>query len=159
MYEILLIAVFYLCERKAFVFSLRTIYILWVDCVSVIWTLALVQCVVALFHVRLLPPPSSFPPQCCGHHWHVPCVSVVLQVRAASTVTSWSNQTPAALPTVPPLQVGSAPDHQVLWTPTQPSHNVLRCWCLQMITRSLAWLMLQPTCCWSIIVLPAFSLK
>lgn len=104
-----------------------------------------------------LPPP--LPPQCCGHHWHVPCVSVVLQVRAASTVTSWSNQTPAALPTVPPpLQVGSAPDHQVLWTPTQPSHNVLRCWCLQMITRSLAWLMLQPTC-WSTIFLPAFYLK
>lgn len=38
----------------------------------------------------------------------------VLQVRAASTVTSWSNQTPTALPNVPPpLQVGSAPDHQV----------------------------------------------
>ncbi|KAM9735637.1 LOW QUALITY PROTEIN: protein transport protein Sec31A [Menidia menidia] len=33
-------------------------------------------------------------------------------VRAASTVTSWSNQTPTALPNVPPppLQVGSAPE-------------------------------------------------
>ncbi|XP_056258828.1 protein transport protein Sec31A isoform X3 [Seriola aureovittata] len=35
-------------------------------------------------------------------------------VRAASTVTSWSNQTPTALPNVPPpLQVGSASDQQV----------------------------------------------
>ncbi|XP_069557726.1 protein transport protein Sec31A isoform X2 [Brachyistius frenatus] len=36
-------------------------------------------------------------------------------VRAASTVTSWSNQTPTALPNVPPppLQVGSTSDQQV----------------------------------------------
>uniref|UniRef100_A0A7N5ZQR7 Protein transport protein Sec31A n=1 Tax=Anabas testudineus TaxID=64144 RepID=A0A7N5ZQR7_ANATE len=35
-------------------------------------------------------------------------------VRAASTVTSWSNQTPTALPNVPPpLQVGNASDQQV----------------------------------------------
>uniref|UniRef100_A0A1A7Y5M7 Protein transport protein Sec31A n=2 Tax=Iconisemion striatum TaxID=60296 RepID=A0A1A7Y5M7_9TELE len=36
-------------------------------------------------------------------------------VRAASTVTSWSNQTPTALPNVPPppLQVGSASDQKV----------------------------------------------
>uniref|UniRef100_A0A7N8WTV2 Protein transport protein Sec31A n=1 Tax=Mastacembelus armatus TaxID=205130 RepID=A0A7N8WTV2_9TELE len=35
-------------------------------------------------------------------------------VRAASTVTSWSNQTPTALPNVPPpLQVGSTADQQV----------------------------------------------
>ncbi|TKS85026.1 Protein transport protein [Collichthys lucidus] len=36
-------------------------------------------------------------------------------VRAASTVTSWSNQTPTALPNVPPppLQVGSASEQQV----------------------------------------------
>ncbi|XP_056874425.1 protein transport protein Sec31A isoform X4 [Takifugu flavidus] len=34
-------------------------------------------------------------------------------VRAASTVTSWSNQTPTALPNVPlPLQVGNAPEHK-----------------------------------------------
>uniref|UniRef100_A0A3Q3JI81 Protein transport protein Sec31A n=1 Tax=Monopterus albus TaxID=43700 RepID=A0A3Q3JI81_MONAL len=35
-------------------------------------------------------------------------------VRAASTVTSWSNQTPTALPNVPPpFQVGSAAEQQV----------------------------------------------
>nr|XP_015798571.2 protein transport protein Sec31A isoform X1 [Nothobranchius furzeri] len=34
-------------------------------------------------------------------------------VRAASTVTSWSNQTPTALPIAPPLQVGSASDQKV----------------------------------------------
>ena len=43
----------------------------------------------------------------------------MLQVRAASTVTSWSNQTPTALPTVPPpLQ-----DQQVHRPPTWPPHT------------------------------------
>ncbi|XP_040914867.1 protein transport protein Sec31A isoform X2 [Toxotes jaculatrix] len=41
-------------------------------------------------------------------------------VRAASTVTSWSNQTPTALPNVPPpLQVGNASDQQV-----EPSNSM-----------------------------------
>ncbi|XP_070780325.1 protein transport protein Sec31A isoform X2 [Enoplosus armatus] len=41
-------------------------------------------------------------------------------VRAASTVTSWSNQTPTALPNVPPpLQVGSASDQQA-----EPSNSM-----------------------------------
>ncbi|XP_075885802.1 protein transport protein Sec31A isoform X4 [Nelusetta ayraudi] len=45
-------------------------------------------------------------------------------VGAASTVTSWSNQTPTALPTLPPppLQVGSAPDHQV--EPSKPLYGM-----------------------------------
>ncbi|TMS08514.1 Protein transport protein Sec31A [Larimichthys crocea] len=49
----------------------------------------------------------------------------VLQVRAASTVTSWSNQTPTALPNVPPppLQVGSASEQQV--EPPNPMYGML----------------------------------
>ncbi|KAG7241216.1 hypothetical protein INR49_025959 [Caranx melampygus] len=44
-------------------------------------------------------------------------------VRAASTVTSWSNQTPTALPNVPPpLQVGSASDQQV--EPSNPMYGI-----------------------------------
>ncbi|XP_076614235.1 protein transport protein Sec31A isoform X3 [Chaetodon auriga] len=44
-------------------------------------------------------------------------------VRAASTVTSWSNQTPTALPNVPPpLQVGSASDQQV--EPSNPMYGM-----------------------------------
>ncbi|XP_026153019.1 protein transport protein Sec31A isoform X2 [Mastacembelus armatus] len=45
-------------------------------------------------------------------------------VRAASTVTSWSNQTPTALPNVPPpLQVGSTADQQV--EPSNPMYGIL----------------------------------
>ncbi|KAE8285440.1 Protein transport protein Sec31A SEC31-like protein 1 SEC31-related protein A [Larimichthys crocea] len=46
-------------------------------------------------------------------------------VRAASTVTSWSNQTPTALPNVPPppLQVGSASEQQV--EPPNPMYGML----------------------------------
>ncbi|XP_019134250.1 protein transport protein Sec31A isoform X1 [Larimichthys crocea] len=46
-------------------------------------------------------------------------------VRAASTVTSWSNQTPTALPNVPPppLQVGSASEQQV--EPPNPMYCML----------------------------------
>ncbi|XP_070706326.1 protein transport protein Sec31A [Pempheris klunzingeri] len=45
-------------------------------------------------------------------------------VRAASTVTSWSNQTPTALPNVPPPppQVGSASDQQV--EPSNPMYGM-----------------------------------
>ncbi|KAM6902821.1 protein transport protein Sec31A [Xenentodon cancila] len=44
-------------------------------------------------------------------------------VRAASTVTSWSNQTPTALPNVPPpLQVGSASEPQV--EPPNPMYGM-----------------------------------
>ncbi|KAM4532331.1 protein transport protein Sec31A isoform 4-T4 [Fundulus diaphanus] len=44
-------------------------------------------------------------------------------VRAASTVTSWSNQTPTALPNVPPPpHVGSAPDQQV--EPMNPMYGL-----------------------------------
>ncbi|XP_029025368.1 protein transport protein Sec31A isoform X2 [Betta splendens] len=44
-------------------------------------------------------------------------------VRAASTVTSWSNQTPTALPNVPsPLQVGSASDQKV--EPSSPVYGL-----------------------------------
>ncbi|XP_062290933.1 protein transport protein Sec31A isoform X3 [Scomber scombrus] len=52
-----------------------------------------------------IPTPASAPPQ---PQYYQP-------VRAASTVTSWSNQTPTALPNVPPppLQVGNAPEQQV----------------------------------------------
>ncbi|XP_029372014.1 protein transport protein Sec31A isoform X3 [Echeneis naucrates] len=51
----------------------------------------------------MITPPSA-PPQ---PQYYQP-------MRAASTVTSWSNQTPTALPNVPPpLQVGSASDQQV----------------------------------------------
>ncbi|XP_051268405.1 protein transport protein Sec31A isoform X1 [Dicentrarchus labrax] len=42
-------------------------------------------------------------------------------VRAASTVTSWSNQTPTALPNVPP-QVGSASDQQA--EPSNPVYGM-----------------------------------
>ncbi|XP_038142905.1 protein transport protein Sec31A isoform X2 [Cyprinodon tularosa] len=42
-------------------------------------------------------------------------------VRAASTVTSWSNQTPTALPNVPP-HVGSAPDQQA--EPPNPMYGL-----------------------------------
>lgn len=41
---------------------------------------------------------SVVAPLLFGHH----CCVCVLQVRSASTVTSWSNQTPTALPSVPP---------------------------------------------------------
>uniref|UniRef100_I3KE23 Protein transport protein Sec31A n=1 Tax=Oreochromis niloticus TaxID=8128 RepID=I3KE23_ORENI len=42
-------------------------------------------------------------------------------MRAASTVTSWSNQTPTALPNVPPpLQVGSASDQK----PSNPMYRI-----------------------------------
>ncbi|KAM4635193.1 protein transport protein Sec31A isoform 2-T2 [Polymixia lowei] len=45
------------------------------------------------------------------------------QVRAASTVTSWSNQTPTALPTVPPpLQLGTVSDQQA--EPSNPMYGV-----------------------------------
>uniref|UniRef100_A0A7N6AE82 Protein transport protein Sec31A n=1 Tax=Anabas testudineus TaxID=64144 RepID=A0A7N6AE82_ANATE len=44
----------------------------------------------------------------------MPQATAAAPVRAASTVTSWSNQTPTALPNVPPpLQVGNASDQQV----------------------------------------------
>ncbi|XP_023194105.1 protein transport protein Sec31A isoform X7 [Xiphophorus maculatus] len=44
-------------------------------------------------------------------------------VRAASTVTSWSNQTPTALPNVPPPpHVGSTPDQQV--EPPNPMYGL-----------------------------------
>ncbi|KAM3874183.1 protein transport protein Sec31A [Diretmus argenteus] len=44
-------------------------------------------------------------------------------VRAASTVTSWSNQTPTALPNVPPpLQLGTASDQQA--EPSNPMYGM-----------------------------------
>lgn len=86
----------------------------------VIWTLVLVlvlvQSVVVLFGVP--PPPPSPPPMLRPSLVCAVCLCV-LQVRAASTVTSWSNQTPTALPTVPPpLQ-----DQQVQRPPTWPPHT------------------------------------
>lgn len=77
---------------------------------------------------HLCPRRPESPPMTTGA-LHVSLL--LLQVGAASTVTSWSNQTPTALPTLPPppLQVGSAPDQQVPSTPTPPSHNVLCCLC------------------------------
>ncbi|RVE66118.1 hypothetical protein OJAV_G00123380 [Oryzias javanicus] len=58
--------------------------------------------------------PSGPPAQ---QHYHQP-------VRAASTVTSWSNQTPTALPNVPPLPhpVGSASDPQA--EPPAPGYRM-----------------------------------
>uniref|UniRef100_A0A665WXL5 Protein transport protein Sec31A n=1 Tax=Echeneis naucrates TaxID=173247 RepID=A0A665WXL5_ECHNA len=59
----------------------------------------------------MITPPSA-PPQ---PQYYQP-------MRAASTVTSWSNQTPTALPNVPPpLQVGSASDQQVHLRTTHPT--------------------------------------
>uniref|UniRef100_A0A665WXZ9 Protein transport protein Sec31A n=1 Tax=Echeneis naucrates TaxID=173247 RepID=A0A665WXZ9_ECHNA len=60
----------------------------------------------------MITPPSA-PPQ---PQYYQP-------MRAASTVTSWSNQTPTALPNVPPpLQVGSASDQQPLqYSASSPS--------------------------------------
>ncbi|KAM7392447.1 hypothetical protein PAMA_007522 [Pampus argenteus] len=60
-----------------------------------------------------MPTPASAPPQ---PQYYQP-------VRAASTVTSWSNQTPTALPNVPPpLQVGSGSDQQV--EPSNPMYGL-----------------------------------
>uniref|UniRef100_A0A7N5ZXF2 Protein transport protein Sec31A n=1 Tax=Anabas testudineus TaxID=64144 RepID=A0A7N5ZXF2_ANATE len=61
----------------------------------------------------LMPTPASAPAQ---PQYYQP-------VRAASTVTSWSNQTPTALPNVPPpLQVGNASDQQV--EPSNPMYGI-----------------------------------
>uniref|UniRef100_A0A3P9KZ14 Protein transport protein Sec31A n=1 Tax=Oryzias latipes TaxID=8090 RepID=A0A3P9KZ14_ORYLA len=59
--------------------------------------------------------PAAPPAQ---QHYHQP-------VRAASTVTSWSNQTPTALPNVPPLPhpVGSASNPQA--EPPAPGYRML----------------------------------
>ncbi|XP_071401587.1 protein transport protein Sec31A [Centroberyx affinis] len=60
-----------------------------------------------------MPPPASAPAQ---PQYYQP-------VRAASTVTSWSNQTPTALPNVPPpLQLGTASDQQV--EPSNPMYGM-----------------------------------
>lgn len=60
-----------------------------------------------------LPTPCSAPAQ---PQYYQP-------VRAASTVTSWSNQTPTALPNVPPpLPVGTASDQQV--EPPNPMYGM-----------------------------------
>lgn len=112
------------CHQSANIYDLCTNLLFWVSCVSVIWTLALVQCVcIVVFWCCLVPPtpPMLRPSLVCAV-----CLCV-LQVRAASTVTSWSNQTPTALPNVPPpLQVGSAPDQQVYWPPTHTFADVYR---------------------------------
>ncbi|XP_037608776.1 protein transport protein Sec31A isoform X4 [Sebastes umbrosus] len=64
--------------------------------------------------VAMPTPAASAPPQ---PQYYQP-------VRAASTVTSWSNQTPTALPNVPPppLQVGRAPEQQV--EPSNPMYGM-----------------------------------
>ncbi|XP_044030836.1 protein transport protein Sec31A isoform X3 [Siniperca chuatsi] len=69
----------------------------------------------------MVPQPAAAAP--------VPAASAPAQpqyyqpVRAASTVTSWSNQTPTALPNVPPpLQVGSASDQQA--EPSNPMYGM-----------------------------------
>jgi len=49
--------------------------------------------------VCIVVPPPRPPSLVCAV-----CLCV-FQVRAAPTVTSWSNQTPTALPNAPPLQV------------------------------------------------------
>ncbi|XP_034048207.1 protein transport protein Sec31A isoform X2 [Thalassophryne amazonica] len=57
-----------------------------------------------------VPTPAAAPPQ---QHYYQP-------VRAASTVTTWSNQTPTALPNVPPpLPVSSTSEQQV-----EPSNSM-----------------------------------
>ncbi|XP_018549839.1 LOW QUALITY PROTEIN: protein transport protein Sec31A [Lates calcarifer] len=59
-----------------------------------------------------MPTPASAPAPAQPQYYQ--------PMRAASTVTSWSNQTPTALPNVPPpLQVGSASDQQV-----EPSNSM-----------------------------------
>ncbi|XP_032425392.1 protein transport protein Sec31A isoform X7 [Xiphophorus hellerii] len=59
------------------------------------------------------PTPASVPSQ----------LQYYQPVRAASTVTSWSNQTPTALPNVPPPpHVGSTPDQQV--EPPNPMYGL-----------------------------------
>lgn len=72
-------------------------------------------------------PPLSNPPPLPSPSIIGMCWLCVLQVRAASTVTSWSNQTPTALPNVPlPLQVGNAPEHKVQRSPAATSHTPLQ---------------------------------
>lgn len=67
-----------------------------------------VHCGVAVALFGVCSPPMLRPSLVCA------VCFCVLQMRAASTVTSWSNQTPTALPNVPPpLQVGSASDQKV----------------------------------------------
>lgn len=89
-------------------------------------------------HLPLALQPSLPSPCIIGMCW-----LCVLQVRAASTVTSWSNQTPTALPNVPlPLQVGSAPEHKVQRSSVVTYHTPLQ-------TRShdstvLMWLWSKP---------------
>lgn len=85
----------------------------------------------------------------------------LLQVRAASTVTSWSNQTPTALPTAPPppLQVGITSDpkvHQPSSRTRPASELILKCcfWLLDTgltqrlpnILLSVVFCLLWPTC-------------
>ncbi|XP_030197627.1 LOW QUALITY PROTEIN: protein transport protein Sec31A [Gadus morhua] len=61
------------------------------------------------------PQPTSTPPQ---PQYYQP-------VRAASTVTSWSNQTPTALPSIPPVQLASGPDQQnEPLPPPNPTHGM-----------------------------------
>ncbi|CAL8318276.1 unnamed protein product [Lota lota] len=61
------------------------------------------------------PAPVSTPPQ---PQYYQP-------VRAASTVTSWSNQTPTALPSIPPVQLASGPEQQnEPLPPPNPMHGM-----------------------------------
>uniref|UniRef100_A0A669DEW1 Protein transport protein Sec31A n=1 Tax=Oreochromis niloticus TaxID=8128 RepID=A0A669DEW1_ORENI len=63
--------------------------------------------------VQLRHPYTQVHPTMVPQHTPAAPVPMPTSMRAASTVTSWSNQTPTALPNVPPpLQVGSASDQK-----------------------------------------------
>ncbi|KAM6901920.1 protein transport protein Sec31A isoform 6-T6 [Lycodopsis pacificus] len=76
----------------------------------------------------MAPQPTAAPAAAAPVPRPTPAASAPAQpqyyqpVRAASTVTSWSNQTPTALPNVPPLQVGRASEQQA--EPSNPMYGM-----------------------------------
>uniref|UniRef100_A0AAX7SDB6 Protein transport protein Sec31A n=1 Tax=Astatotilapia calliptera TaxID=8154 RepID=A0AAX7SDB6_ASTCA len=81
-------------------------------------------------HPTMVPQPTPAAPVPMPTSASAPAQPQYYQpMRAASTVTSWSNQTPTALPNVPPpLQVGSASDQKyfsMLCTVTILLHGAL----------------------------------
>ncbi|KAM6901919.1 protein transport protein Sec31A isoform 5-T5 [Lycodopsis pacificus] len=77
----------------------------------------------------MAPQPTAAPAAAAPVPRPTPAASAPAQpqyyqpVRAASTVTSWSNQTPTALPNVPPLQVGRASEQQQA-EPSNPMYGM-----------------------------------
>uniref|UniRef100_A0A3B4FBW6 Protein transport protein Sec31A n=1 Tax=Pundamilia nyererei TaxID=303518 RepID=A0A3B4FBW6_9CICH len=77
-------------------------------------------------HPTMVPQPTPAAPVPMPTSASAPAQPQYYQpMRAASTVTSWSNQTPTALPNVPPpLQVGSASDQKYSSVPPHPPPSV-----------------------------------